>query len=114
MNQIHTSYKVSKMLKEFLGESAPEPMDGADWVSHQYTRDVFMAYKDAIQVDRLAPVYQLHDLLSKPFCGYFAEKIAPIKLESSHETLSMILWGKYYHGGMEAVEKALTEMMEGK
>lgn len=33
MTQIHTSYKVSKMLKEFLGESAPEPIDGVKYCS---------------------------------------------------------------------------------
>ncbi len=27
MTRTHTSYEVSKRLKEFLGESAPEPMD---------------------------------------------------------------------------------------
>lgn len=116
----HISYKVSKMLKEFLGESAPEPTDTAYWVTHQYTRDIFMAHKnDGAQVDYIAPAYQLHDLLSKPFCEAMAKTKCMTLFADGSCPWS---WGSYYDrlsmenkdGGLPAVEKALCEMMEAK
>lgn len=102
MNQIQTSYKVSKMLKEFLGESAPEPMDG------MYIK------LNISNVGPSYPRYSLHDLISKTFCRAMCETM---KTRNSfmwpcyiRAAISRAYWG----GGMEAVEKALTEMMEGK
>jgi hypothetical protein len=75
--KVHTSYEVSKRLKEFMGEGAPEAMDHVRWIvplngSKPYTfpaRDnVIMAH----DVQRV-PAYQLHDLLSRPFCEAFVK-----------------------------------------
>ena len=52
--------------------------------------------------------YQLHDLLSRPFC----EAMAPKCKMFFPEDVSAEINNAYYHGGLPAVEKALTEMME--
>lgn len=113
----HISYETAKMLKEFMGESAPEPTDTAYWVTHQYTRDIFMAYKnDGAQVDYIAPAYQLHDLLSKPFCFAMADKMEGENSEmiNPYRDVHEVLSESYFVGGLPAVEKALVEMMEVK
>lgn len=61
--------------------------------------------------------YQLHDLLSKPFCEAFAKNLDednwPIAKDDPEE-VSKRIWAEYYDGGLPAVEKALCEMMEAK
>ena len=121
MTQIHTCYKVSKMLKEFLGESAPEPM--ADNTGHGrwwYERDNANLYvfKDDGYISY--PAYQLHDLLNKPFLEAMFKKVRGFEfgggwiIEDDSFDISVKLNSEYYNGGMEAVEKALVEMMEAK
>lgn len=120
MTQIHTCYKVSKMLKEFLGESAPEPM--ADNTGHGrwwYERDNANLYvfKDDGYISY--PAYQLQDLLSRPFCEAFVrERFARgLNYEAAAWELTGLIErivNEYYSKGLPAVEAALVEMMEGK
>ena len=104
----HISYKTAKMLKEFMGESAPEPIDGI------YIKVGVCSNGPSY------PRYALHDLLSKPFCEAFAKAV-----DKRREFQDRITWqiyqrvtrqlcARYWKGGMEAVEKALVEMMENK
>lgn len=59
------------------------------------------------------PAYQLHDLLSKPFCEAFINVLNyDGEVTMSPKTLGEFLNIKYYDGGIEVVEKALMEMME--
>lgn len=108
MNETHTSYEVSKRLKEFLGESAPKPMSQ----SYSYDKGGHKTYPKYTR-------YQLHDLLSKPFCEAFRDKVflsdsVRFKDLWTSREMGQILAMHYFDGGLPAVEKALMKMMEGK
>ena len=118
----HTSYEVSKRLKEFMGEGAPEAMDHVRWIvplngSKPYTfpaRDnVIMAH----DVQRV-PAYQLHDLLSRPFCEAFLDalekKTGYCPVDGNDDLAIDIIARKYFFYGLPAVERALIEMMDGE
>ena len=109
----HITHKTAKALKEFLGKSAPEPMK-LKW----YHPGGTLSKYEPTNFDGI-PAYQLHDLLSKPFCeAFIKERFARgLNCEAAAWELTgylerMINW--YYNGGLPAVEKALCEMMEGK
>lgn len=122
----HISYKTAKMLKEeFLGESAPEPMNG-EYTYSLYDTPPFV-YEIAVEEHwpelgeeiKKYPAYQLHDLLSKPFCEAMAKKHPHAryfdgKCEDLPWEICLCLNEANFNGGMPAVEKALVEMMEGK
>lgn len=115
MNKIHTSYKFSKALKEFLGEGAVEPIIPA----YYYEDKKGFGISATREYSGSPAAYQLHDLLSKPFCHAMIlkrpqSKELPGALYGWANGLSSELRGHYFYGGMEAVEKALTEMMEGE
>ena len=128
MTQIHTCYEVSKRLKEFLGESAPEPMGKMYWNTDGPTRGMGAGQGTPICFGALGfkngdkytyPAYCLHDLLSKPFCeAFIRERFARrLNYEAAAWELSGYLErmiNEYYNGGLPAVEKALLEMMEAK
>ena len=104
MTKTYTSYEFSKKLKAFLGERAPEPISN-DYYHHELGKSI--AKKSSVHN---IPAYQLHDLLSKPFCEAMDKKCER-KPDFSISTAEFILW-EYYNGGLPAVEKALIEMME--
>ena len=118
----HISYKCAKALKEFLGESAPEPM--GDNPLAYYGKDLMHyvpAEKDTEMHRQIFNgfAYQLHDLLSKPFCEAMArrineyrndEKVLAVQARCDCEILAQ----KFYLGGLLAVEAELMKMMEGK
>lgn len=109
-NQTHVSYEVSKKLKEFMGDSAPEPMDRypmyISGFGSRVTTDKAGNYTDMEKY----PAYQLHDLLSKPFCEAMAYCIGLNRTDVFDDIVfALTSWG-----GLPAVEKALLEMMEGK
>lgn len=107
MSQVNISYKTAKALKEFLGESAPEPMDKY-WYYEGESGNIYMTRSELV-VGK-TPAYQLHDLLSKTFCEAFSDMTEDMGVWEVSESLNM----EYFNGGLPAVEKALTEMMEGK
>ena len=121
--QTHISYKTSKRLKEFLGRSAPEPMEDIFWflryetqgIGHKYHEPTLVKDKMGLQ-GIVYPAYQLHDLLSKPFCEAFIKERFARGL--NHEAAAWELTGhlerminEYYSTGLPAVERALCEMM---
>lgn len=119
MSETHTSYEVSKRLKEFLGGSAPKPMKLQFWnivhiIGNTLHDKRIIHWNDRVEVwgikshHKMFPAYQLHDLLSKPFCEAMENK--GVKLFS--HTVALRLTGMYYDGGIPAVEKALMEMMK--
>jgi hypothetical protein len=121
MTQIHTCYEVSKRLKEFLGKDAPEPITPIWWDAHPpaVQRVIGPAvdgyadnsnWRDLMREHNMPPAYQLHDLLSKPFFEAMENRMGN---KDQNGSLSMLAC-HYFDGGMEAVEKALCEMMEGK
>ena len=118
MNETHTSYEVSKRLKEFLGESAPEPVNcAAPWIDKS-GRHWFVKEEAEASGEEVAYVYQLHDLLSKPFTNAMFEKIGVVEMtdtdmgiEDDYDVFLKISYS-YYEGGLPAVEKALMEMMK--
>lgn len=120
----HISYKVSRALKELLGDSAPEPM-GKEWYwwyengvksgpnkgkkvrgpkSYKYVEG-----DDDGELYVCLPAYQLHDLLSKPFCEAMAKKAKDGVFTAEEQ--SRLLWAFYYDGGLPAVEAELMLMM---
>ena len=126
--QTHISYKVSKALKEFLGESAPEPMEFRYWFVSNKHEDY--TYADFVQgglkeaqekcavhknVHTPYPQYALHDLLSKPFCEAMAGKIKPFKVGAAEVKgfwrIRVHLYSEYQEGGLPAVEAELMKMM---
>jgi len=111
MNETHTSYKVSKRLKEFLGESAPEPISQEHWCGGCGQIQPFGACDG---VSDSAPAYQLHDLLSKPFCFAMADKMEGENSEmiNPYRDIHGVLSESYFVGGLPAVESALMEMMK--
>ena len=127
MSETHTSYEVSKRLKEFLGDNLPKPMglrwwimnqekpSGAPWLLHE---------GDAEKYDKMGtlcyPAYRLEDLLSKPFTDAMFKKIGVVEMtdtdmgiDDDYDVFLKISYA-YYEGGLPAVEKALCEMMEDK
>jgi len=128
MNQTHTSYKLSKALKEFLGDSAPEPMGLRVWAkvkSGPAKGDVLLIdYMPGVVGIEQFPAYQLHDLLSKPFCEAMANARAKIVFigkgmgkkfnKRTAEIIAHDLLNRYYDGGLPAVEAELFRMMEAK
>lgn len=93
MEAFKVSTKTEQKLKEFLGVSMPNPLDGKS--------------------------IMLHDLLSKPFCAEMrlACKWGDNSLLSANrgiEVVHGVLSQAYLHGGLPAVESALIQMMEGK
>ena len=117
----HTSYEVSKKLKEFLGDSAPLP------IAETYWRDSDPDFPVAIISGRNIygrtgndygdiPAYQLHDLLSKPFTEAISKVLYPGEVMDKYDEMEFAhtFLNAYWDGGMFAVEKALLEMMEAK
>lgn len=107
----HTSYEISKRLKEFMGVRAPEPMNKQVWKynGEGFEKNLIKTWA-ADETDIVYPAYQLHDLLSKPLCEAMAKKVFP----HGEVYLAAKIFAGYYNGGLPAVEKALMEMMEGK
>ena len=114
MTQIHTCYEVSKRLKEFLGDDCPSPEDMAYWWENNSDKSNCGVHKFPNALNRvgftLYPAYRLEDLLSKPFFEAMENRIGN---KDQNGELSMLAC-HYFDGGIEAVEKALCEMMEGK
>ena len=106
MTRTHTSFEVSKRLKEFCPE-LPEPMD---MMCYGHDGKLFKSVPPVI----LFPAYRLEDLLSKPFCEAFYKKIYPEATAINIADASWALWIGYYTGGLPAVESELMKMMEGK
>jgi hypothetical protein len=115
----HTSYAVSKRLKEFLGESAPEPMGKCYWDERGRGIGVYAPKAGPF------PAYRLEDLLSRPFCEAFEKRgLADCGSANGNkrlyrdvplpEDLRDGICRKYYAGGLEAVEAALMKMMDGE
>ena len=112
----HITYKTAKRLKEFLGKDAPEPMmeqyywvydDGED-TGPLDKEDVCTKYGKMPKPE--AHSYQLHDILSKPFCEAMAKNTPRWKPDN----IGYSLFTAYFMGGLPQTEKALCEMMEGK
>ena len=120
MTQIHTCYEVSKRLKEFLGESAPEPIE--DNKCAYYGKDLMCYVPEESKTERHrytfdGYAYRLEDLLSKPFITAMEKKMySPEVLEDGYDEMEHYhqILNAWVDGGMEAVEKALLEMMEAK
>lgn len=117
MTQTHTSYKVSKMLKKFMGESAPEPIDGVKYCSGCESLSNMITPNGCVACcpdnSHTIPAYQLHDLLSKPFLDAFTDKWSPDDSDGMDAYTSFIVEA-YQDGGLPAVEAELMKMMEGK
>lgn len=116
--QIHTSYEVSKRLKEFLSEAAVEPMGNTYWVRHYYAQMVVGEWSEPILVTNgktivakeCSPAYRLEDLLSRPFCNAMADKLCPCDAEQVCDKI----YSAHKNGGLPAVQSALMEMMNEK
>lgn len=109
MTQTHTSYELSKRLKEFMGDSAPEPMAGEIYVI-RWARPIIEPAEKFPNEKGVLPAYQLHDLLSPAFCEAMAIKC---KIFGPKWCASELGYA-YYNGGLSDVEKVLMDMMEGK
>ena len=124
MSETHISYKTAKALKEFLGESAPKPIKDYLGAIHLYDPECESdGILQGVSVgDDDYPAYQLHDLLSKPFCEAMAKKMGTEHWVKVHNA-PLIMDGRgcfeylsvaYYSGNMPAVEAELMRMMEAK
>lgn len=112
------TYATAKKLKEFLGALSPKPIEDKYWYDHE--KEPFLGTLESYKpYFKGIPAYSLEDLLSKPFCEALALKIWPANgILYSKESrkilvkeLSVNMHSAYYDGGMEAVEKALVEMI---
>ena len=120
MNETHISYKFAKALKEFLGVSAPEPMAKEYYYYAPIAKD-YVTYSPAEGPEDDEPAaYQLHDLLSKPFCEAFV-KVGKVKFGFDEDEVTDFIadWSTeigyaYWNGGLPAVETELMKMMEAK
>jgi len=115
----YISYEVSKRLKEFLGESAPCPADNLFYCPTEFDKPgkapAIIEEFEILDGYEGFPAYQLHDLLSKPFCEALAKRLpnSPIRYFNLFKarTSSEILSENYYSGGLSAVEKELMKMI---
>lgn len=115
--QTHTSYTTSKKLKAFLGESAPKPIRKEWHYGFGSNYEGFITEPKKYEDCFLAPAYQLHDILSRPFCEAFLNAMEEKKHwcpVDGNDELSHELAYKYFFGGLPAVEAALCKMMEDK
>ena len=113
----HISYQTAKALKEFCPE-LPEPMSVAFWkimILATGTPGPVFRDRDSWYNGKLdCWAYQLHDLLSRPFCEAMW-KMLPIETHLKTEfSVGKTIWESYYDGGLPAVEAALLEMIGGK
>jgi hypothetical protein len=107
----HITDKTSMKIKGFLGDNAPTPLNCEYWV--RVGRKGYME-KNTIEPTGY-PLYQLHDLLSKPFCEAMGDRVYPSNpRECKGRKVNNYLVLHYWEGGLPAVEKALLEMMEAK
>lgn len=118
------SYETAKALKGFLVCSVPEPVNHKWYIKNQVKPDGskwLLQDGDATEYEKMGticyPAYTLEDLLSKPFCEAFSNKLDyeewPIRHDDP-ELVSKDLWAAYFDGGFPAVEKCLWEMMGRK
>ena len=122
MNQIYTTYEFSKRIKAFLGDKAPEPMKGemgTIWIYDPECLDDGILQGVSLSAGDY-PAYQLHDLLSKPFCEAVAEITDKNDPDEKHRKkigrviIAQELFAEYYKGGLPAVEEALVQMLKGE
>ena len=115
----HISYQTAKALKEFCPK-LPEPMDKAYWSNdgNALLRTAPFSYDTKLGMGY--PAFQLHDLLSKPFCEAFV-KSGRIKFGFDEDEVTDLIadWSTeiayaYWNGGLPAVEACLMEMIGGK
>lgn len=110
----HISYKVANKLKEFLGESAPNPISNYWWTLKNGYRVAL--YKACAGY----PAYQLHDLLSEPFCdamlkeGIRTQHLSQSEYDEIKQDWPSTIAEIYFNGGLPDIEKALEQMMEAK
>lgn len=107
----HISYETAKRLKEFLGESAPDPMMGIMDENSWYGENEmgFICISEKLEHNDI-PAYQLHDLLSKPFAETMFPKLGWLE---ARDVTTELFWA-WEDGGLPAVEKALNEMIGGQ
>jgi hypothetical protein len=109
----HTSYEVSKRLKEFLGKEAPEPMGRKAYITENINGKIGLSTDTPTGFDTV-PAYRLEDLLSRPFCEAIWKKVR-YRLNGYYACdIKTALALAYYEGSMEAVEAALIKMMDGE
>ena len=117
MTQTHIGYQTAKALKEFCPE-LPEPMDKHTSCWYQ-TGDKTKLYARITFKNDPSPIFafQLHDLLSKPFCHAIMSKTKKYRLYDSDVVAAQMgseLFQAYYTGGLPAVEACLMKMIGGK
>ena len=118
MTRTHITYETAKRLKEFCPE-LPEPMgeDGFKlrWSKYKDRKPNLVIFK--LDEEEQCWAYQLHDILSKPFCEVLGKgkKINDKKnFGTKRAEIADLLMREYFHGGLPAVEAELIRMMEGK
>lgn len=107
----HIPYETAKRIKAFLGDGAVEPMGHDKYQDEYENRDTGRR--------EMYPMYELCDLLSRPFCEAMAKKHPHAryfdgKCEDFPWEICLCLNEANFNGGLPAVCKALEEMMEGK
>lgn len=117
MEPISITRKTAKALYAFLGKQRPETFAN---VCYRDTDNEFLwiVFNDG-RIEY--PAYQLHDLLSEPFCKAMCDKLdkehwpnaSPCN-EAAARVLSRHLFERYYQEGLLEVEAALMLMMEGE
>ncbi len=119
------TYKTAKKLKEFLGESYPEPIVKQFWI-YEYPNNAhdfpFVCDGKNFGKKEKYPAYSLEDLLSKPFCEAMSKvrhtkELPALWCEEDTDGVFAVFYdiaNAYHDGGMEAVEKCLCELMDGK
>lgn len=119
MNPVYITYKTAKVLKEFCPE-LPRPMDsmymreGVEW-GVKGCPTVLRMGPEYLPYPHSVPAYQLHDLLSKPFCEAMANernKHNGHGFPATYKGIAKVIAFSFIEGQMPAVEKALLEMME--
>jgi hypothetical protein len=116
------SYEVAKVLKEFLGDSAPDPI-GNDWWYHNdpdfpnhITHGPNIYGKTGKEYGDY-PAYRLEDLLSREFCEALCSKKGIEFIVKNDELFVDNVWGMqqklncaYYYGGLDLTERVIIEM----
>ena len=106
----HTSYELSKKLKEFLGDYWMRPIENKHYTTKNgYRIPLYMGTLGKKYLIDCFPAYTLEDLLSKPFCLAMWKK-----LKEPANWTQEALARAYYTGGFPVVEAELLKLMEGK
>lgn len=101
----YLTHATAKKLHIFLGDMAVKPLSQSESFD-KLGRKTYPKYLR----------FQLHDLLSRPFCNAMEAKICPVIIDDGFDIedywdIALVILREYQSGGMEAVDAEICKIM---